>query len=269
MKKTYLPKHKLFFSAENFSCGVYALIFAILVFLFRIIAPNLFLQTFVPLFTVSNVIASESETFISGFENAETLAIKNEQLMQRNDTLANENQTLIQKIAGISVLGNSSGIYADVVARPPESPYDTLILAVGENAGVTVGMEAFGVGGVPIGVVSSVLANFSRVTLFSAPGIATAGWIGSTNIPITIFGAGAGAMTATMPRSANSAVGDIIFVPGPGALPIGKVARIDGDASSPSVTLRIAPTANLFSTVWVLLRDTGVTIPLEATSTPL
>jgi hypothetical protein len=128
-------------------------------------------------------------------------------------------------------------------------------------------MEAFGEDGVPLGTVSSVLSSFSRVTLFSAPGTATDGWIGSAHLPITIFGAGAGAMNATMPRSANVAVGDIISIPGPGALAIGKVSRIDGDASSPSVTLRIVPNANLFSTVWVLLRDTGTSIEMFATST--
>ena len=59
-----------------------------------------------------------------------------------------------------------SGIIAGIVARPPASPYDTLVLSAGSEEGVTLGMEAFGAGGVPLGVVSSVLANFSRVTLF-------------------------------------------------------------------------------------------------------
>ena len=41
-------------------------------------------------------------------------------------------------------LKDASGILAGVVARPPESPYDTLVLAAGKNAGVTLGMEVFG-----------------------------------------------------------------------------------------------------------------------------
>jgi cell shape-determining protein MreC len=267
MKKTYLPKHKRFFSAENFSCGVYALIFAILIFLFRIVLPNLFWKTFTPIFRFSDTLASDSRTFISGFGNAETLAAANTQLVQRNSELANENQVLVQKMSDISALGSSSGIFAGVVARPPESPYDTLVLAAGENDGITIGMEAFGENGVPLGTVSSVLPNFSRVTLFSAPHTATYGWIGNAHLPITIFGAGAGAMNATMPRSANITVGDVVFVPGPGALPIGKVARIDEDASSPSVTLHIVSSTNIFSTVWVLLRDTGTKVEMSATST--
>jgi cell shape-determining protein MreC len=214
---------------------------------------------------------------LQSFGNAATLDSRNEQLMNENAALASENQTLFQKLANISALSGSqtvgknvpTGILAGVVARPPESPYDTLVLAAGENEGVALGQEAFGAGGVPIGVVSSVLADFSRVTLFSAPGTNTVGWVGRTNLPLTIFGAGAGAMNATSARSAGIAVGDTVFVPGPGMLPIGTVTRIDSDPSSPSVTLRIQPALNLFSITWVLLRDTGAALLISATSTIL
>ena len=268
MKKTYLAKrktHKTFFSSENFSWGACALLFSILIFLLRFFAPNVFWRIFTPVFYASDAVATESHALISGFGNAQTLTAKNEQLTQENTALANENQALLQETGAVAE--NASGISADVVARPPESPYDTLVLAAGENAGVTSGMEAFDVNNVPLGVVSSVLADFSRVTLFSAPGMATNGWVGNNNVPIVIFGAGGGALNATMPRSANIAVGDIIFVPGPEKFQIGKVVRIDSDASSPSVILRIMPTANLFSTVRVTVRITGASVFVSATST--
>jgi cell shape-determining protein MreC len=274
MKKTYLPRHKIFFSSENFSCGVVALIFALLVLFLRIIAPNIFLTIFTPLFRVSDAIESKSHSFISSFGNTAALSAENEQLMQENVALANENKTLIQKISNISTLysvsttkESGSGILAGVVARPPESPYDTLILAAGENAGIKIGMEVFGANGVPLGIISSVLPDFSRATLFSTPNTTTIGWVGNTHLPIIIFGAGAGAMSATMPRSAGVAVGDTVFVPGPGALPIGKVASIDSNVSLPSVTLHIVSSINLFSTTWVIARDTGISMPIFATST--
>ena len=55
-----------------------------------------------------------------------------------------------------------------------------------------------------------------------------------------------------------------------GAVPIGAVARIDGNPSTPGVVLRVASAANLFSTAWVLLRDVGAAFRnslLQATST--
>ncbi len=274
MKKTYLPKHKIFFSAEHFSCGAYALIAAIFLCLIRILFPNFFWHIFSPVFYTSDAIAQEYHSVISGFGNAQRLTIKNEVLIQKNTELANENQILIQKVADISGLSCksdfcSSAIYAGVVARPPESPYDILVLAAGSNDGVKVGMEAFGGEGTPIGVVSAVLENFSRVVLFSSPRTATNGWFGNKKLPITLYGAGAGAIKATMPRSANSAVGDIVFVSGPGALPIGVIGSVDSDPSSPAVELHIVPAVNLFSTTWVLLRDAGVPVSISATTTPL
>ena len=270
-------KRKIFFSRENFSLGVYALLFAIFVLFMRLLAPNLFWKMFTPLFRVSDTFAAESHSFISRFGNAEILTARNEQLAGENALLANENQMLLQKIADSGVFAGTlakGGIVAGVVARPPESPYDTLVLAAGENEGVTLGMEAFGsltgeasASDIPIGVVSSVLADFSRVTLFSAPGTATSGWIGHTAIPVTIFGAGAGAMNVTIERSASIAIGDTVFIPGPGMLPIGKVSRVDGDSSSPAVTLRITSALNLFSIAWVALRDVGGTAFISATST--
>ena len=109
-------------------------------------------------------------------------------------------------------------------------------------------------------------SDFSRVTLFSAPGVITNGWVGAGNVPLIIKGAGAGVLNASVPRSAGIFVGDIVFVPGPGMLPVGVVMRADSDPASPSVTLRIMPTINLFSVAWVTMRDTGVKL-FSATST--
>jgi len=250
------------------------------------IAPNLFWHTFAPIFRLSDALTEKSHVFFSSFGDRATLALENERLASENAALAIENQTLLQKAADLSGLAlGDKGITAGVVARPPTSPYDTLVIAAGSDQGVTIGMEAFGLpvglpvglpagkaegGGVPIGVVSSVLDNFSRVTLFSAPGASTNGWVGRENVPLIIKGAGAGAMNASVSRAAGVVAGDTVSVPGPGMLPIGAVVRVDSDPASPSVTLRISPAINLFSTTLVLLRDTGITaftFPLEATST--
>ena len=269
MKKTFLAKRNALLSSASARWGVLALSCVLALFFVRLLAPNFFLQIFAPLYRAADVLAAQSESFISGFKNTSELAVRNAQLMAENTALMNENKALLQKEKDTVALGDS-GILAGVVAHPPLSPYDTFILAAGSNDGVALGMEAFGDGGVPLGVVSLVLADFSRVTLFSAPGITTSGWVGNKNTFVTLTGAGAGALQAVVPRAANIAVGDAVFVPGPGALPIGKVARIDGKPSAPSVTLRIAPALNIFGVTWVVLRDVGSALAgasLCATST--
>jgi len=262
MKRTFLAKRNALLSSTTFSWGVGALIFALLTLFLRLLAPNLFLQAFTPVFHISDSIAAESHLFFSSFGDTAALTVRNEQLASENSALASENQMLVEKEASVNALlgvasTRTSGILAGVVARPPASPYDTLVLAAGKDAGVALGQEAFGEGGVPLGMVSAVTADFSRVTLFSAPNAVTHGWVGKANIPLTISGTGGGSLSATLSRSAGVAVDDIVFVPGPGQLPIGTVVRIDSDPSSPGVMLRIVPKVNPFSVSWVLLRDTG------------
>lgn len=265
MKKTFLARRNALFSSADVSWGVYALSVSIFLCFVRFLAPNFFWQAVTPVFRSADFVATKSHLFFSSFSDAAKLVIQNEKLLEENTALVNENQALRQAAADIEMLPDG-GILASVVARPPESPYDTLILAMGSTAGVAIGQEAFGEGGVPVGVVSSVTADFSRVTLFSAPHTVIHGWVGQKRTLLTIFGAGAGAMNASLSHSADIMVGDTVFAPGPGMLPIGVVARVDGDPSSPVVTLRIKPNANLFSIARVRLRDVGTMMLRDAFS---
>ena len=266
MKKTFLATRNTLLSSANVSWGTFALAFAIAALLLRLFAPNIFWYTFTPMFGVADAFTAQGRTLFSSFGDTAVLSTTNDQLANENAALASENQMLLKKEEALTALLGSSakaqGIAAGVVSRPPESPYDTLLVGAGANQGVVLGMEAYGPGGVPVGTVSSVFGDFSRVTLFSAPGVATSGWIGNENVPVSVIGGGAGVMTASVARLADIAVGDAVFVPGPGALLVGSVVRIDSEPSSPSVTLRIAPAFNLFSTAWITLRDIG--LPAQA-----
>lgn len=262
MKKTYLTRRNALLSPANFSWGAFALIFSIFLLLVRLVAPNLFWTVFTPIFRASDSLSETSYLFFNSFGDTAKLAFQNEKLISENTALANENRILIKKIENLSgLVPYDTGIIAGVVARPPESAYDTLALSAGSADGIVLGMKVFGIGNVPLGIISAVYENFSRATLFSAPRMFTNGWVGNASIPITINGAGAGVMDASVPRSAEISIGDIVYAPGPGMLPIGRVVRVDSDASSPSVTLRIMPALNLFSVAWVVIRDTGISMP--------
>lgn len=266
MKKTYLAKRNALLAIANYSWGAIALLFALLTLIVRLMAPNIFWSITSPVFRAADSIANVQHALISSFREKVGLVTANEQLMLQNDALENENRALMKKASSLSSLlgadGSSSargaGILGEVVARPPESPYDTLVLAQGSNAGVSKGMEIFGPGGVPLGVVEAVTSDFSQAVLFSAHGMSVDGWVGEKNLAVTVLGTGGGVMTASLSRSAEVVIGDTVFVPGPGMLPVGVVTRIDSDASSPSVTLRITPALNLFSIGFVTIRATGI-----------
>lgn len=277
MKKTFLARRNALLSSASFSWGFAALASVLFILLVRFLAPNTFWYAFSPVLRGADALAAEGHAIFSGFGDATKLTLKNDQLARENAALSNESQALLQKTADLEALLGSSanrsaqGIIAGVVARPPASPYDTLELSEGRNAGITLGQEAFGIGGVPLGVVTSVLNDFSRVSLFSSPRMTVHGWVGRGNIPLSIHGAGAGTLEASAARSAGIAVGDVVSAPGPGALPIATVVRVDSDPSSPSVTLQIQSAINPFSVTWVELRNTGAAFTASlswATSTP-
>lgn len=268
MKRTFLAKRNALLSSTNVSWGALALMVALFLLFVRLVAPNFFWSALAPVFRLSDAAAAKSHIFFSSFGNAAALALQNETLRDTNAALALQNQALLQKVDSISGLQEEhTGIIAGITARPPASPYDTLVLAAGSADGIRSGMEVFGGDGVPLGIISSVLRDFSQATLFSSPGMSVSGWVGRAYLPLAIKGAGAGALSASVPRSAGIAAGDIVFAPGPGMLPIGTVMRVDGEPSSRSIVLRILPAQNLFSIGWVLVRDTGTSFRAAVSST--
>lgn len=275
MRRTYSATRNALLSGVGVTPGGFALAFALLSLLLRLALPGVFLSLAAPALSVGNGVSAFGSRFYSSFADTATLAAKNQKLFEENSALAAENRALLAQLSDTSALGNPDdspkavpSVTAGVVSRPPTSAYDTLVVAAGTADGVSSGMEAFGAGGVPLGVVSSASGSFSRVTLFSAPQMRTQGWIGSHLVPVTVNGEGGGSFSASVSRDAQIAAGDAVYLPGPGALPIGTVARIDGDAAAPTEILRITFALNPFSIAWVTIRDTGAAFGAAATSTP-
>ncbi len=263
MKKIYSARRNALLTSTSVSWGAVALILVLLVLALRLVAPNLFWKVFAPAFQASDVLTDTGHAFFSGFKNASTLSLENERLSNDNAALSLQNRMLEDRLAEISGLVKEPGaIIAGVVARPPTSPYDTLLLSAGSNHGVAQGMMVFGEGGMPLGFVSSVLPDFSRATLFSSPGMTVNGWVGAKKTPLSVKGVGGGAMSASVPRAAEIAVGDVVSLSGPGGLPLGVVKRVESDPLSPSATLNITPALNFFSIQWVSLRDSGAGLTL-------
>lgn len=231
---------------------------ALLVALLHFFAPDALTLIATPAWKVGDALSSGIEHATAPFGNAVALARDRDRLIAENMAANEENRMLRAKTTDLErLLGGRAAapesILAGVLARPPVSSYDTLVVDAGSSRGVTQGAYAYGPGGTPLGTVDSVSERSSRIFLFSAGGRTIDGWVGEKRIPVTLTGKGAGAFIATMPRESQVAVNDVVYVPGPGALPIGTVVRVDADPSSPSMALRIAPYTNLFSLTWVTI----------------
>jgi cell shape-determining protein MreC len=240
--------------------GGLSVVVVLVLLLVRIALPGVFVSLTTPLAGSGTSMAAGVGNVFSGFNSKQKLASENSSLTEQNLELTNENtvlsartQDLTKLLGGTSSTGLGTGdeLLAGVLARPPESPYDTLTISSGSADGVTLNATVFAQGGIPIGSIKHVYTHSAQASLYSTPGRSTDGWVGEDRTPLTITGAGSGAFTSSIPKTSSVIVGDSVYVPGPGAVPIGTVIRIDSDPASPTVTLQIQPLVNLFTVTWV------------------
>lgn len=226
--------------------------------LVRVFAPGVVVALGTPLWQGGTMLSAGVGNVGSFFTSSAKLANDRDRLLRENAALTVENATLAARTSDLTrVLGTRTepgpGILASVLARPPISPYDVLVVDQGTESGVQVGMRALGAGGVPLGTVESASGSSARVMLYSSSGRETESWVGEQRLPVALRGEGSGAFSATVARESGVVVGDMIYVTGAGALPIGTVTKVESDPSSPRSHIDIKPLLNPFSTVWVTL----------------
>lgn len=222
----------------------------ILVLILGLVFPMALVSLARPLWAVGNGMTAAVGSIMP--VDAGALVKERDQLKAELLARTNELYALQAQTADIARLGDiESRITAGVLARPPMSPYDTLI--VEPESAVREGAQAYGAGGVPIGTVARAEEGSVQVSLYSASGRATLGWAGEAKVPVELLGAGSGAFRASVAKDAGISVGDMVYVPGPGALPIGSVARVDTNPQSPTATVFIRPLVSPFSLTWVAI----------------
>ncbi len=223
------------------------------------IFPSLPLAVARPGLSLGATLSFGTHSLSSYFGDRNALTADIDRLTERNLELENENRTLRGRLSDVSALASNSsldahGVLAGVIARPPLSPYDTLVVGLADGRVAREGALVYGTGGVPIGAVSRA-GNIAQVELFSSAGKETQGWVGEKRQPIRLVGQSAGAFTATLPRDSNVAQYDVVYVPGPGAIAIGTVSSIDSDPASTDETIHIVPYVNIFSLTWVTVAE--------------
>ena len=150
--------------------------------------------------------------------------------------IAEENHSL-RKAAGAATA--APGITGRVIARPPRSAYDTLLLDVGMREGVTKdNLVVFE--GIALGKIISAGETTSLVQLFSSPGTEHDVLIGEPHAVSVAQGQGGGTFELSLPQSVAVAEGDIVRIPGTEALILGIVVSVEAESVDVSQTVRIA-----------------------------
>ncbi|MBI4691908.1 MAG: rod shape-determining protein MreC [Candidatus Terrybacteria bacterium] len=128
--------------------------------------------------------------------------------------------------------GPSSYILASIVSRPPQAPYDILLLDAGAEHGVKPGMTVTAYENVLLGFVIEVFADISKVKLISFPGEETNVMIQGQVSAIAI-GRGGENLEIKLPSAIEIKLGDQIMAPGTFPLLVGVVEKVEINLSDP------------------------------------
>ena len=202
----------------------------------------------------------------TGILSAGEIAPSTREILRRQGN----SRVLLGEVTDIDLAGRT--VRSTVLGQTTVTAYDTLVVAAGANTGVAVGDVAYASSSIPVGVVTAVSGGSARITLLSASGEAAQAWVGNARTPVTLRGVGSGAFVASAPRAASTTIGDLVYVAGPGSVPVGVVRTEGGEPSAPFITLGISGIVNIFSLPYVVIRHDGSAAwPLGsplATSTP-
>lgn len=160
-------------------------------------------------FAIPNYFKSKSDLIEQNRKFLQDLSLSQIAVLDRNQ-LYEENLALKERMGRIA---QPNSALASVILRPPEVPYDTLLIDIGSDADIEVGDKVAGQGTLLVGKVQEVYAHSARVVLFSSPGEKYNGFLRGS-IPVEVQGQGGGSLVMQVPYDAQVKVGDLVTLPG-------------------------------------------------------
>ncbi len=148
--------------------------------------------------------------------------------------LRKENEDL-KELLGRKPTG--AAVLSRVLLKPPQAPYDELVLDVGQDEGVADGAELYDKSGAIVGVVTSAADSFSRARLFTSPGETIEAELLSSGIVLPLLGYGDGTFKVEVPRGFAVSVGDVFVLPGLKSHPLASVASIEEETGGSFKTI--------------------------------
>ncbi|MES2315549.1 MAG: rod shape-determining protein MreC [Patescibacteria group bacterium] len=214
---------------------------------------------FHPVIVMGNNTGSKFSNIFSFFTSKNSLINENNTLKQelgeKDATMANYNALLDENNQLKDVLGRKKEqanlVLAAILAKPNQSPYDTLVIDAGKNQNLSVGNLVLALGNVPIGRVSEVDATTSKVVLFSNPGEKTEIVIEGRSVFMSIVGRGGGNFEMVVPRDFSIDKGANVVLPGISPNVVGTVSTIITDPRDAFTKALLVSPVNIFELKFV------------------
>jgi cell shape-determining protein MreC len=194
------------------------------------------------------------------------IVVRMVQMVQSKYSLIKENKRLVDEVssrdASMLLLGalkkeneelkNTLGrttegkvVLGVILSRPPVSPYDTLVIDIGAQDGLSVGNKVYTDGDILVGDVAEVYPRQAKVSLYSSPGRVVPVVIGSSNAETQATGRGAGNFIAKLPVELGVEEGDTIVMPQIRPHSFGVVERVMVDSSDSLQTILFKTPVNI------------------------
>lgn len=146
---------------------------------------------------------------------------------------------------------NHSFVLGNVLVRPSQSPYDTLIVDIGSDQGVKEGDKVFANANIPIGYVSHIYKDSSLVSLYSNPGETTEVMISGSNASVELVGRGGGNFEMSVPIDLPSDRGTMVLLPSSGSMVIATIEDVISNPTDPVKRVILRSPANIQQLKWV------------------
>lgn len=188
-----------------------------------------------------------------------SLSSENKNLLEENldlkismvdyQILKDENEKL-KELLGV-IPDPSLFVLASILVKPSHSPYDTLIIDVGEEEEILVGSKVYVNGNVPVGIVSEVFAKTSLVELYSNPNKITSGVIEGLNINVDLVGRGGSNFEMAIPFELVVPDETRITLPGIDSEVVAIVEEEIGEPTDPVKKVILHAPVNIQNHKWV------------------
>jgi len=149
--------------------------------------------------------------------------------------------------------GENEGVIASVIAHPPQSPYDVLIVDAGTSSGVLEGQGVRMPEGPLLGTVVEVSTHNSKVSLFSTSGNETNATLERNNVSVILVGAGGGMFNISLPRDVEVEPGDRILSADMSASLLAVVGDVSLKPTDSFKVVKAKGPTNIFNTRFVLI----------------
>ncbi len=183
---------------------------------------NVSAVVFRPVLVSGHNIGNKFKSVGAYFAFKSSLSLQNQNLQSKldeaNARMANYD-TLVADDASMKEILNRKDTklnmtLANILSKPSQSEYDTLVVDAGSNQAVKVGDLVFALGNVPIGRVSNVYNSSAKIILFTNSGEKTQAIVSSKNVFMELDGRGGGNFEMILPKDFVLQKGDQVVMPG-------------------------------------------------------